>query len=154
MAKRKLNTQPLWRFLFLVYCAIMVWLLYGRGRGVNPNIPYWDQVQKNLVLTPFYTVRTFLDVVLHSPGHPEYWLCLTNLLGNVFLFIPAGYLLPRIFKKFRPFWRFFLNGLLLLIAVELTQLFTLLGVFDVDDLILNMAGFCIGYLAYFLFRKR
>lgn len=154
MARRKLNTQPFWRLMFLVYCALMLWLLYGRGRGVNPNIPYWDQVRHNLVLTPFYTIRTFFHIVLRQPNHPEYWLCLTNLIGNLFLFIPAGYLLPRIFNKFRPFWRFFLKGLLILLVVELTQLFSLLGVFDVDDLILNMAGFCIGYFVYFLFRKR
>ena len=154
MARRKVNTQPFWRLMFLVYCALMLWLLYGRGRGVNPNIPYWDQVQHNLVLTPFYTIRTFFYIVLRQPNHPEYWLCLTNLIGNLFLFIPAGYLLPRIFKKFRPFWRFFLKGLLILLVVELTQLFSLLGVFDIDDLILNMAGFCIGYFIYFLFRKR
>ena len=154
MARKKLNTQPLWRFLFLVYCAVMLWLLYGRGRGVNPNIPYWDQVKNNLVTTPFYTIRTFLYVVLHCPGHPDYWLCLRNLVGNLFLFVPAGYLLPRIFASFRPFWRFALKGLVILLGVELTQLFSLLGVFDVDDLILNMAGFCIGYFAYFLFKKR
>ena len=106
------------------------------------------------MLTPFYTIRTFFYIVLRQPNHPEYWLCLTNLIGNLFLFIPAGYLLPRIFKKFRPFWRFFLKGLLILLVVELTQLFSLLGVFDIDDLILNMAGFCIGYFIYFLFRKR
>lgn len=154
MAKRKVNTQPFWRFLFLVYCAVMLWLLFGRGRGINPHIPYWDQVRQNMSLTPFYTIKTFLYIVLNQPDHPYFWLCFRNLLGNLFLFIPAGYLLPRVFRPFRPFWRFFLNGLLILLAVELAQLLSLLGVFDVDDLILNMAGFCIGYFIYFLFKRK
>lgn len=154
MAKRKINTQPFWRFLFLVYCAIMIWLLFGRGRGVNPNIPYWDQVLQNKSLIPFYTINNFLYVVLHRPDHPDFWLCFTNLGGNLFLFVPAGYLLPRIFPSFRPFWRFLLKSIGLIALVEIAQLFTLLGVLDVDDLILNVIGMSIGYLIYFLFKKK
>ena len=36
----------------------------------------------------------------------------------------------------------------IMLAVEVAQLFTLRGSFDVDDLILNLLGAAIGYLIY------
>ena len=34
------------------------------------------------------------------------------------------------------------------------QLFTLLGSFDIDDLILNLIGMTLGFIGYHLFRKK
>jgi glycopeptide antibiotics resistance protein len=39
-------------------------------------------------------------------------------------------------------------SVVIICAIELLQLFTLTGVCDVDDLILNMTGVLIGYIAY------
>ena len=42
MAKQKLNTTPLWRFAFLVYCAVMLWLLFFRSDSRVTDLPYKD----------------------------------------------------------------------------------------------------------------
>lgn len=73
---------------------------------------------------------------------------MANLFGNVGLFIPLGVFLPLLFSVLRRFGRFLLLTLLLILALELTQAATGLGTFDVDDLILNLLGVCLGYLLY------
>ena len=79
---------------------------------------------------------------------------LVNLGGNVLLFIPAGVLLPKLWPKQRNFFRFFATCTGIMFFIEVLQLFTLLGSFDIDDLILNLAGMTLGFIGYHLFRKQ
>ncbi len=144
--KKKINTQPFWRLLFLVYAALMLWLLFGRSQGWVEGKTYWQMVEQNLCLKPFDTITRYTNIVLHYPNSSSFAHCLINLVGNVVMFIPAGYLLPRIFKKQRNFFVFFLTCFFTILAVEAIQLFTLLGCFDVDDIILNLFGMTLGYL--------
>ncbi|MGN1313438.1 MAG: VanZ family protein [Lachnospiraceae bacterium] len=71
-----------------------------------------------------------------------------NLFGNVLAFIPFGFLLPLCFERSKKWWQVFLWSLLLVMGIELFQLFSAFGAFDVDDILLNMLGCLIGYLVY------
>ena len=62
------------------------------------------------------------------------------------LFIPIGFLLPRIWPKLRNFFLFVLVCTASILLVESVQLFALLGSFDVDDIILNLGGMITGYI--------
>ena len=150
MAKRrkKVNTQPLWRFLFVVYIALMLWLLFGRSPGWSDGRAYRELLRQNINLNPFYTIENYLHVILKNPQSSYFKNCIIELLGNIFLFIPAGWLLPRLFKSMRKFFPLLLTCLLAILFVESLQLVTLLGRFDVDDIILNIAGMLIGYILY------
>ena len=150
MAKRrkKVNTQPLWRFLFVVYIALMLWLLFGRSPGWSDGRAYRELLRQNINLNPFYTIENYLHVILKNPQSSYFKNCIIELLGNILLFIPAGWLLPRLFKSMRKFFLFLLTCLLAILFVESLQLVTLLGRFDVDDIILNIAGMLIGYILY------
>ena len=131
-------------FLFAVYSAIMLWLLFDRVGGID-GMPYWDQVRANLNLEPFHTIKLFLNVLdsrIYSAS------AIINLGGNVILFIPLGFFLPRVFPGLRKFHRTLLATVLIISAVELTQLFTLLGCCDIDDLILNVTGATLGYILH------
>ena len=77
-----------------------------------------------------------------------------NLAGNVVMFLPLGALLPAANGKLRKFFRTFFLGLGLIVAVEVLQLFTLLGSCDVDDLILNLIGVTLGFILWKLRRRR
>ena len=150
MAKRrkKVNTQPLWRFLFVVYIALMLWLLFGRSPGWSDGSTYRELLRQNINLNPFYTIENYLHFILKNPQSSYFKNCIIELLGNILLFIPAGWLLPRLFKSMRKFFPFLLTCLLAILFVESLQLVTLLGRFDVDDIILNIAGMLIGYILY------
>ena len=132
--------------LFVIYSAIMLWLLFDRAGGID-GMPYWDQIRANLNLEPFHTIKLFLNV-LDSRVYSA--TAIINLGGNVILFIPLGFFLPRVFPSLRKFRRTLLATALIIIAVELAQLFTLLGSCDIDDLILNVMGATIGYLLFLL----
>ena len=108
----------------------------------------------NREMEPFKTINNFIAVIRSDPDHPDYFLCFTNMFGNTLLFIPAGMLLPKLYGKWRPFLKFFIKAALLIALIETIQLFALLGIFDVDDIILNVLGMSFGYFLYFLFMRK
>ncbi len=150
MAKKKgkVNTQPLWRFLFVVYCGVMLWLLFGRSQGWTDGLTYQQMLERNINLTPLQTIRNYWDVVFYRTNDAYFAHCFINLAGNVLLFIPAGWLLPKIFPFQRNLFRFFASCTGLILLVETLQLFTLLGSFDIDDVILNLSGMTVGFIVY------
>ncbi len=146
--KKRSAQQPFVRILFLIYCGVMLWLLFGRSFGWDDGLSYKQMLQSNINLTPLYTIKNYLRVVIGRTNDAVYVHCLINLLGNVLLFIPIGYLLPKLWRRQRNFFVFVGCALLTILAIELTQLFTLLGSFDIDDIILNLSGMILGYLLW------
>lgn len=77
-----------------------------------------------------------------------------NSLLNILLFVPLGFFLPVLWKRFRPFLLTTLFGLCFSLFIELLQLFTLRAT-DVNDLMTNtvgtILGWCLGRLVLRLF---
>ena len=154
MAKEKTDTRPFWRLILLLYGGIMLWLLFGRENGWNADIAYTDQLRQNANLIPFYTIKNYIYVLFHSQNHYMQYHCFINLGGNVLLFIPAGWLLPRIWPRLRNFFLFLSLCAGVIFLVEVAQLFSLLGSFDVDDMILNLVGMTLGFLLFKIKKRR
>lgn len=68
---------------------------------------------------------------------------LINIWGNILLFIPYGFFLPLLWKRYRHPLQLSLMCLLLPLSIETCQLF-IRRMTDVDDLLLNFAGGMIG----------
>lgn len=115
------------------YLLFMGNLLFANGRVPGESYRY------NLI--PFETVKPLL--LEKHKFTTEAWV--KNLFGNIVLFIPLGLWIPVLFPSFRTFFRFTAAVIVLLLAVELTQLVTRVGTFDVDDLMLNTLGAWLGY---------
>lgn len=143
----KPNKTPFLRFLFLLYCGGMLWLLFFGTRQPDYG-NYWAQIQENYSIKPFYTINNYMRVLLRGANGDLVRHCAINLIGNILLFIPGGYLFPKLFPLLRPFWRFLLFFFGLLLLIESVQLFSLRGRLDVDDLILNLFGLTLGYVLY------
>jgi len=141
LARRKLHI-----FLFSGYGVLMLWLLFHRP-GYMDGIPYWQQVEGNLNLIPFRTLRLFVRLLQSSRPYLVR-AAVINLAGNVIMFIPLGMFPPLLFQKLSRFRNVLLMTAMIIAAVELTQLFTLVGSCDVDDLILNLTGAALGYALY------
>ena len=137
------NNRKVHTALFLSYCALMLWLLFDRP-GYDPGIPYWEQAADHLNLIPFRTLRLFAGL-LHSAQPEHVRSAVINLGGNIIMFIPLGFLLPRVFSQLSSLSRVLLTTAAIITAVEIIQLFTLVGICDIDDLILNVIGAAIGY---------
>lgn len=146
MAKRKSNRQPFVRLLFLVYGLVLLWLLFGRPQGWVESLSYKQMLRQNVNLTPLLTIKNYWYVVRHGTDAALIRHCAINLAGNVLLFIPIGYWLVRLWPRFRNFFLFLATCAGTILLIEALQLFTLLGSFDVDDIILNLSGMTLGYL--------
>lgn len=121
-------------FLLVSYTALLsFWMFFGFGRHTYSEFRY--------NLTPFSTLGIFLNF---SKFNTKTWVI--NLIGNIGVFVPFGILFPIVFQErmIRLYLKF-ITGIFLL---ELIQLLSRRGVFDVDDLLLNSVGFIIGYGSY------
>ena len=68
-----------------------------------------------------------------------------NSLLNVLLFVPLGFLLPVLWKRFRSFLWTGLLGFSFSLSIELLQLLTLRAT-DINDLMTNTTGTILGWL--------
>ncbi len=75
-----------------------------------------------------------------------------NLIINILLFVPLGFLLPLGWQRFQAFWKTCLIGLLLTVLIECFQLVFSFGLFELDDIFNNLLGTMIGYGFYELWR--
>lgn len=125
-------------FLFVLYTAFMIYVLFISS--YYNRIP--GRIDMNLI--PFRTITNYIKYFKHYGL--EMWL--TNLFGNIIVFIPLGVLLPVIFKNLRGFVKVVSITLLSSLLAEILQRIFEVGSFDVDDIILNTIGGALGYLIY------
>lgn len=135
--------------LFSIYMAFLLYFLFFSdlfGRTVTyPDYRY--------NFKPFAEIIRYFNQVRHL----SLSLFVINIFGNIIIFAPFGMLLPRIVTSWvtnKPiaFWGTTVNAAMFSLVVEFMQLVTKVGVFDVDDIILNTLGGMLGYGIYRLFR--
>ena len=76
-----------------------------------------------------------------------------NIVLNILLFVPLGFLLPFGIRSFRRFWVTYLSGLVVTVLIESVQFILRRGVVEADDILNNFLGTMIGYGFYILFRE-
>ncbi len=147
-----MGRRKLYWALLAGYLALMGVLLFHRELPED-MLPYWQQLEHQVNLAPGKTIGLYLGLLGHSRAVLRR-LAVINLAGNVIMFLPLGFLLPRAVPKLGKLWKTGLASLAAIAAVELCQLLTLRGTCDVDDLILNMAGVLLGYGIHRLTMKK
>ena len=88
--------------------------------------------------------KTIIPYLLGSGG----WLIGgMNILGNIVLLVPIGFILPFIFPTIN--WKQKLAfAITTCLLIETTQAIMHIGIFDIDDVILNALGVLIGFWKY------
>jgi glycopeptide antibiotics resistance protein len=97
---------------------------------------------------PFSTIKLFYNSRNLNTEYKQ-----NNLWGNLLGFVPVGFLLAILIPFFRKGIYVLLAGFSLSLCFEMTQLLFGLGIFDVDDIVLNTAGCFIGYVLYWFFNR-
>lgn len=99
------------------------------------NTGYWG-----ISLIPFATIRSYIKYsgIFHA---------LLNILGNVILFIPIGFIFPLILIRYRDLKRIAVLSISISLFIEFIQFFVGRSC-DIDDLILNFVGGIIGYTIF------
>ena len=156
MARRSRPALTGWKLLFWSYLVLLIVFVVvkfdGSVAGLLERMRSYQAIRAsepgyNLNLEPFASIRVQWEHL------PSIW-AVKNLAGNVLAFVPFGFLLPRAHRHFRHFLVVMLLALAMTCAIEVFQYVTLLGSCDVDDVILNMTGVFLGYLAFLPFRRR
>lgn len=137
---------------FTVYCLFLFIVLFHR-RFPTPDdlrsITYWERIHSNFNLKPFDSISYYVQLLSDESGHFRREAFI-NLSANIFAFIPMGFFLPVLWAKMRKFAYCVFTGTCIILSVEILQLFSLLGSFDIDDYILNILGVGLGFLLYLI----
>ena len=138
-ARKRRKYRILGKILFVLYSIFVFYFLiiseaYGRA-GEMKDYHY------NLVL--FQEIKRFWNY----RGQLGMFATLTNLAGNVLIFLPFGFFLPMA-SQYRSFMSTIFYSFGLSLIVEISQLFMKVGCFDVDDLLLNTIGGMLGYIVF------
>ena len=128
--------------LFYIYIILLSYFLffsehYGRGYVVEEyryNLEFFKEIGRFLKYREQLGLESFV----------------VNILGNILAFAPFGFLLPIIHKRYQSFIKIIFLSILFSLTVEVIQLFLKVGIFDVDDILLNTTGGVVGYLFYLI----
>lgn len=132
--------KKIYKIIIIPYTLFLLYLMFlGMGRF---------QYEENLLtLEPVFSTIKFIQ------GPNRTIDIVTIVLGNIIMFIPFGFLgwiFPDM-KKLRPLLFSFISCI---VIVEALQYFTRMGIFEVDDIILNTFGVYLGWEFCRMIEKR
>ncbi|MDH6208779.1 MULTISPECIES: VanZ family protein [Chryseobacterium] len=124
--------KKFYKFIILPYTIFLLYLMFfGMGR-----LQYEDNIVR---IKPIVSTIWFIQETIS-------WLDIIRIvLGNVVMFIPFGFL-GWIFPQLKNLKSLIITFVSAIVIVEALQYFSRLGVFDVDDVILNTFGVFLGFL--------
>lgn len=120
----------------VTWAAFACYLVVVCGVTLDGRGQFW----KGAELVPFSSYRS----AWYSFSIVEW----RNLILNILMFVPFGFLLPCMFRKCQKPWITFAAGAGFTLLIEAVQLVFRLGIFEVDDILNNFLGAVIGYGIY------
>jgi glycopeptide antibiotics resistance protein len=155
---RRRRGQPISLSRELLLTCLVLYLIFLAAVTVVPlpmsrsRVPRSDDVN----LIPILPLLKCFH--LQPSGVPQSRrFCLQNLLGNIALFFPFGVLLPLVFDRINSLLRVLLVAVAVSSAIELTQYvsrqFGSYRYVDINDVILNVSGACLGYACLAIARR-
>lgn len=142
-----------WKWLFFVYIVMVLNFIVIKFNGniyavmntIEMNMSRRAMDGEGINLVPFRTIGTYITNL-------SFGVALSNIVGNIIPFIPLGFLLPMAFPSQRKIMRTMVTCFLIIFSIEVIQLVSFLGSFDVDDIILNLFSCLVGYLLFIAYK--
>ena len=132
LAKKEREQSLLHIFIVCIFCYYLFGILTVTGIGYTSTISFRPQIS----LIPFVGMITGpIETIL-----------------NIVLFVPMGLFLPLLYKKYNKFKTVVITGILFSVSIELVQMFNW-GASDINDVMTNTMGACLGYLIYSIISK-
>ena len=123
--------KKFYKFIILPYTIFLLYLMFfGMGR-----FQYDDNIVR---LEPIVSTIWFIK------GTISWFEIIKIVVGNVIMFIPFGFL-GWFFPQLKDLKSLVIAFVSSIVIVEALQYFSRLGVFDVDDIILNTLGVYLGW---------
>lgn len=153
MYKNKKFKISIW-IMFVIYMISLSYLLLCKFYNFTVlgiffsewNVDAVLEGIKNINLVPIQ--HTFNDMFNNSSPDTHYYRRI--FVYNIIAFIPYGVMLPILFSKINSIKKVILVGAITSLSYEVIQIFTTLGKFDIDDIILNTTGTFIGGVIFYI----
>ena len=124
--------KPLHIVTCFVFCFYLFLIIAATGIGNTTASSFSPEI----IMVPFRDL-------FRAPMH---------VILNIAAFVPFGIFLPLLYKRCRNIKMAAVTGFLFSLCIELVQMFGW-GATEIDDLIANTFGICLGYYSYCLIRK-
>lgn len=153
--KNSKKSAILSKSLFVMYTAMMTYLLFFKRMSSYTALPYNEYARLYTNFVPLKTLKLFYNLfVNYNAVSPNLvYAAAANLIGNVIMFMPMGLLMPSIWKAQHKFLVFVLTAAISVVMIEGLQFLSRLGSCDIDDFILNMLGAVSGFWLRYLFKN-
>ncbi len=136
-SKRKLPiAKHIANFTLVGYFTMLIWVVF-----------FWAAPSR-LYGVPAFNANLvpFSEIVYAYTEDGGAWS--SQVMWNIFMFIPLGFLLPCVFERLRKgAWKTILICLVLTVGIELAQ-FLIGRTADIDDILCNLVGGVFGHAVY------
>ena len=132
-------------FIFYLFALVMILFLDRRGH-IMTDLSLLEYIKRSSNFVPFKTIITYFKAIFNESMNID--IPLKNLVGNFILFLPLGIYIPFFIKRINKVSIFLISMITLLLTIEVIQLVTTRGSFDIDDFILNMLRVLIGFIIW------
>lgn len=149
----KKTTRIMLHILFVLYMYALFKIILFKFNSIDISF-LWDQLQRNLGNTDYILNRlqsgnfTVFETISNYIQRPSIHNII-NIFGNILIFMPFGaFLLSYSKNKGMTLINVLALSLSLSLCLECLQVVFTIGAFDVDDLILNTFGGCMGCIFF------
>ena len=143
------GTKTIKKSQILLYTVSICYVVIVIGATFFSRMPsetYNDKMNLNLFSSYVEAYHDIGVVLLNN-------VLLRNLILNIMLFIPLGFLLPLYSDKLKKMYIVVPIGLLATLTIEFTQHFNDYGTFEIDDALNNTIGTLLGYCIFMIFYR-
>ena len=95
----------------------------------------------------------FKSIVPLLSGRGNQLIAMVNLFGNIIPFMPIGLLAPLVVRSI-SWQKALVLGVVTGLTCEVMEVVFRVGIFDIDDVILNAFGVMVGYGVFVMFKRR
>lgn len=147
-----MQKRNLWKLFFAIYILVVIKVIIFKypleelltiAASWRRGVIFEGLGTANFM--PFKTIKMYIDYSYKLNS-------VENLAGNVLVFVPFGFLFPLVAREGERFFVMLLNAFVFVLGIEVFQLFSAFGAFDVDDILLNCLGASLGFGVYRLMR--
>jgi glycopeptide antibiotics resistance protein len=95
----------------------------------------------------------FKSIVPELMGRGNHLINMVNLFGNIIPFMPIGLLAPLVIRSISSWRKALVLGVVTGLSFEVMEVVFRVGIFDVDDIMLNAFGVMLGYGVFAMFKR-
>ncbi|MDR0943697.1 MAG: VanZ family protein [Ruminococcus sp.] len=143
------KTKIFFTILFILYIVLLLGVVTLRFWNPDQLLQMREALDNGTAAPNFKPFATLINQIQNITTGYALW----NIAANTICFIPFGFILPLVSLQKTGVIITTLWGMLFSVIIEFLQYAFNLGLFDVDDIILNTVGVLIGYILILIFWK-